>query len=81
MNKPKPGKLYRLFERFNRPAVWFVALLGLFTGILHILLLKTIYGLEIMAISCFLTSAVIKIVEWGTKYIREKRKYNGETKE
>ena len=81
MNRPKRGKLYRLFKRFNRPVVWFVALLGLFTGILHILLLKTIHGLEIMAISCFVTSAVIKIVEWGTKYIREKRKYNGETKE
>ena len=81
MDKPKRGKLYYFFEKFNRPVVWFVALLGLFTGILHILLLKTIYGLEIMAISCFLTSAVIKIIEWGTKYIREKREYNGKTKD
>ena len=81
MNKPKRGKLYPLFVKFNRPAVWFVALLGLFSGILHILLEKTFSDLKILAISCFLASAVIKIIEWGTKYIRGKRKYNGKTKE
>ena len=53
MNRPKRGKLYPLFVKFNRPAVWFVAL----------------------------ASAVMKIVEWGTKYIREKREYNGKTKD
>ena len=81
MDKPKRGKLYYLFERFNRPVVWFVALLGLFSGILHILLLKTFSELEMLAISCFLAAAVMKIVEWGTKYIRGKRKYNGKTKD
>lgn len=81
MDKPKRGNLYYFFEKFNGPVVWFVALLGLFIGVLHILLLKTIYGLEIMAISCLLAAAVMMIAEWGTKYIRGKRKYNGKTKE
>ena len=81
MNRPKRGKLYPLFVKFNRPAVWFVALLGLFSGILHILMLKTFSELEMLAISCFLAAAVMKIVELVTKYIREKRKYNGKTKE
>ena len=81
MNRPKRGKLYPLFVKFNRPAVWFVALLGLFIGLLHILMEKTVSELEMLAISCFLAAAVMKIVELVTKYIREKRKYNGETKE
>ena len=81
MNRPKRGKLYYFFERFNRPAVWFVALLGLFSGILHILLLKTFSELEMLAISCFLAAAVMKIVELVAKYIRGKRKYNGEIKD
>ena len=81
MNRPKRGKLYHLFERFNRPVVWFVALLGLFSGILHILLLKTFSELEMLAISCLLAAAVMKIVELVAKYIREKRKNYGKTKD
>ena len=81
MNRPKRGKLYPLFVKFNRPVVWFVALLGLFSGILHILMLKTFSELEMLAISCFLAAAVMKIVELVAKYIRGKRKYNGKTKE
>ena len=81
MDKPKRGKLYYLFERFNRPAVWFVALFGVFSGILHILMLKTFSELEMLAISCFLAAAVMKIVELVAKYIRGKRKYNGKAKE